>query len=195
MKIVGFHLMPYRHLPSDFEHRYRSVCVDIPPGLFDPERGAAAYHEYLTTVGFWLDDAPIPDFFVMTPPESREVLFHDARSPLALMMLPDTPPPPEVLLEVIGAYASSAKLLWPLPSDPALLKRLHRLTMPTLVLWGASDRLVPPAHARAWERALADVRVVILPESGHLPMYEQPEAWVREVLEFGGKITAAMASA
>jgi pimeloyl-ACP methyl ester carboxylesterase len=136
--------------------------------------------------GFWLDEAPIPDFFVMTPAESRDVLFHDPASPLAMMMLPDSPPPPEVLLEVLGAFASSAKLLWPLPSDPALLKRLHRLTMPALVLWGESDRLIPPAHARAWERALPDARVVMLPGTGHLPQYEQPEAWVQAVLEFAG---------
>lgn len=143
--------------------------------------------------GFWLDEAPIPDFFVMTAPETRQVLFHDPNGPLALMFMPDEPPSPEALLEVMSAYASSAKLLWPLPTDPSLLKRLHRLTMPTLVLWGASDRLIPPAHAEAWRRALADARVVTLPASGHLPMYEQPEAFVREIAQFLGAGAAVAA--
>jgi pimeloyl-ACP methyl ester carboxylesterase len=110
-------------------------------------------------------------------------------------MLPDEPPAPEVLLEVMGAFASSAKLLWPLPSDPALLKRLHRLAMPTLVLWGMSDRLVPPAHARAWERALPGSQVVMLRDAGHLPMYEQPEAWVRAVIRFIGESALATSPA
>src|SRR5436309_583288 len=47
MKICFFHLMPYRFLPDDFENRYRSVWVDVPPSLYDPVRGHAVYHEYL----------------------------------------------------------------------------------------------------------------------------------------------------
>jgi hypothetical protein len=37
MKIGWFHLMPYRFLPEDFEQRYRSVWVDPPHHLYDPE--------------------------------------------------------------------------------------------------------------------------------------------------------------
>ena len=47
MKISWFHLMPYRWLPNDFRERYRSVWVDLPNGLYDPERGHALYNEYL----------------------------------------------------------------------------------------------------------------------------------------------------
>jgi alkanesulfonate monooxygenase SsuD/methylene tetrahydromethanopterin reductase-like flavin-dependent oxidoreductase (luciferase family) len=47
MKICVFHLMPYRFLPEDFETRYRSVWVDVPSHLYDPEKGHALYHEFL----------------------------------------------------------------------------------------------------------------------------------------------------
>ena len=47
MKICVFHLMPYRFLPEDFEARYRSVWVDVPGHLYDPEKGHALYHEFL----------------------------------------------------------------------------------------------------------------------------------------------------
>ncbi len=47
MKICAFHLMPYRFLPEDFETRYRSVWVDVPSHLYDPEKGHALYHEFL----------------------------------------------------------------------------------------------------------------------------------------------------
>jgi alkanesulfonate monooxygenase SsuD/methylene tetrahydromethanopterin reductase-like flavin-dependent oxidoreductase (luciferase family) len=47
MKFSWFHLMPYRWLPDDFRARYRSVWVDLPNGLYDPERGHGLYNEYL----------------------------------------------------------------------------------------------------------------------------------------------------
>ena len=47
MKSHFFHLMPYRFLPEDFEARYRSVWVDVPHSLFDPDKTSGLYHEYL----------------------------------------------------------------------------------------------------------------------------------------------------
>src|SRR5207245_6801532 len=47
MKFHSFHLMPYPDLPDDFAEKYRSVWVDVPSHLFDPERGHEAYNEYL----------------------------------------------------------------------------------------------------------------------------------------------------
>ena len=52
MKICFFHLMPYRFLPDDFEQRYRSVWVDPPHSLFDPEKCAGLYHEFLDELEF-----------------------------------------------------------------------------------------------------------------------------------------------
>ena len=43
MKLCFFHLMPYQHLPQDFEKQYHSVWVDPPNSLFDPEKGALFY--------------------------------------------------------------------------------------------------------------------------------------------------------
>ena len=47
MKFHFFHLMPYPNLPADFRDKYRSVWVDVPSALFDPEAGNRAYNEYL----------------------------------------------------------------------------------------------------------------------------------------------------
>ena len=52
MKICVFHLMPYRFLPEDFETRYRSVWVDVPSHLYDPEKGHALYNEFLDELEF-----------------------------------------------------------------------------------------------------------------------------------------------
>jgi alkanesulfonate monooxygenase SsuD/methylene tetrahydromethanopterin reductase-like flavin-dependent oxidoreductase (luciferase family) len=47
MKFTWFHLMPYRWLPADFRERYHSVWVDLPNGIYDPEKGHDLYNEYL----------------------------------------------------------------------------------------------------------------------------------------------------
>lgn len=47
MKFTWFHLMSWPYLPEDFRSKYRSVWVDIPNRLFDPEKGNALYHMYL----------------------------------------------------------------------------------------------------------------------------------------------------
>ncbi len=47
MKFEMFHLMPYRELPEDFKEKYRSVWVDVPSHLFDPERAHQMYNETL----------------------------------------------------------------------------------------------------------------------------------------------------
>ena len=52
MKVSWFHLMPYRHLPADFQDNYRSVWVDIPSHLFDPEKAHHLYNEYLDELEF-----------------------------------------------------------------------------------------------------------------------------------------------
>ncbi|MGH8064352.1 MAG: LLM class flavin-dependent oxidoreductase [Candidatus Entotheonellia bacterium] len=47
MNFNWFHLMPYRFLPDDFSQKYRSVWVDVPSQLFDPEKGHQLYNEFL----------------------------------------------------------------------------------------------------------------------------------------------------
>ena len=52
MKVSWFQLMPYRFLPEDFEEKYRSVWVDVPRHLYDPEIGAQIYNDTLDELEF-----------------------------------------------------------------------------------------------------------------------------------------------
>jgi alkanesulfonate monooxygenase SsuD/methylene tetrahydromethanopterin reductase-like flavin-dependent oxidoreductase (luciferase family) len=47
MRFNLFHLMPWPHLPADFDERYSSASVTLPNSVFDPERGADLYNDYL----------------------------------------------------------------------------------------------------------------------------------------------------
>ncbi len=53
---------------------------------------------------------------------------------------------------------------------------IKRVNQPTLILWGAKDRLIPPAHAQRFARDLPGSRVVMFDELGHVPQEEDPVA-------------------
>lgn len=61
---------------------------------------------------------------------------------------------------------------------------IARITAPTLILWGAKDRLVPPEHAASFHRDLQDSKLVLFDDLGHVPHEEDPERTVTEVRRF-----------
>jgi pimeloyl-ACP methyl ester carboxylesterase len=62
-----------------------------------------------------------------------------------------------------------------------LLDRLHHLTMPTLVMWGDWDLVLPAHKARAAVERLPHGRLAMFDACGHLPHVEQPERFVAEL--------------
>ena len=66
---------------------------------------------------------------------------------------------------------ATGKFTWPIP-DKGLKKRIHRVTAPTLLVWGKEDRLVPPVYADEFARRLADARVQTV--DGRLGMASPP---------------------
>ncbi|MGP0089148.1 MAG: alpha/beta fold hydrolase [Xanthobacteraceae bacterium] len=62
--------------------------------------------------------------------------------------------------------------------------RIAELKLPTLILWGGRDRLLPPADAQRFHRDIAGSRLVILPDLGHVPHEEDPARTVAAVIEF-----------
>lgn len=132
--------------------------------------------------GLWLEDTPIPDFFTFKPPQLLEAALHDPTGPLGQMLLKQFESP-EMQMEMYRCLASAGKFLWPIP-DKGLKKRIHRIQLPTLLLWGASDKLIPPVYGEAFLQAIPGARLVTLPHSGHLPMLEEPDAFVQAVTGF-----------
>ena len=65
-----------------------------------------------------------------------------------------------------------------------LKRRIHRIQSPTLIVWGESDRLVPPSYAEDFRAGIKNSRVVILKEAAHMPMFEKRDEFVSLVTEF-----------
>jgi pimeloyl-ACP methyl ester carboxylesterase len=86
------------------------------------------------------------------------------------------PPTPEFLAERYRESTSWARVAWNRPYDIKLARWLHRLTMPTLLLWGDADRLIPVEQAAVWAEHIPNAEVKILPGVGHLMFDESREA-------------------
>jgi pimeloyl-ACP methyl ester carboxylesterase len=68
--------------------------------------------------------------------------------------------------------------------NPHLRRWLSRIAVPTLVLWGASDRVVTPDYGRAYAASIPGARFEVIERAGHHPEIEQPAAFAERVLAF-----------
>jgi pimeloyl-ACP methyl ester carboxylesterase len=68
--------------------------------------------------------------------------------------------------------------------NPQLKHWLHRVSAPTLVLWGESDRIVTPDYGRHYAGLIPGAIFETIPEAGHHPELEQPAAFVASVERF-----------
>ncbi len=66
----------------------------------------------------------------------------------------------------------------------ALAERIAELRLPTLIIWGGRDRLIPPENARRFRRDLANSRLVVFDDLGHVPHEEDPGRTVAAVSQF-----------
>jgi pimeloyl-ACP methyl ester carboxylesterase len=143
----------------------------------------------VAAAGLWMDDHPIPDIFAQLPFQLAELLFDDPQKGQALLTggadLSDMEALKEFYLVSQRRLAMAGKILFPIPNR-RLSKRLYRLTAPTLILWGAADRLIAPAYAARWQALLPAARVEMIEGAAHMLPYERPEAFVRAVAGFLG---------
>lgn len=82
-------------------------------------------------------------------------------------------------------------------SDP-VEERLSEIACPTLLVWGRNDRVIPVRDAKAFGRAIPDLRTVILPDTGHVAMLERParfHALLEEFLAEGASVAPSAADA
>ena len=72
---------------------------------------------------------------------------------------------------------------WPIP-DRGLKKRIHRIAAPSLIIWGMADGIVAPDYAQDFAQRIANARVQLIGDAGHLPHLEQPDRVAQLVAAF-----------
>ena len=115
---------------------------------------------------------PAADYFSMTLDQVFDVSFaHPDRfriDPAALTSEQQaTAAGNRAALEVYGGRSMT---------DPGLAARLAQLTVPTLVVWGEADRMFRPAYGQEYAAAIPGATFRLVPDAGHLPQLEAPEA-------------------
>ncbi len=91
---------------------------------------------------------------------------------------------PDDELEVIARNRESfARFCWnPYMHNPKLKGRLHRIGIPTLVVWGAADGVITTDYGRAFAGEIPGARFEVVEDGGHFPHLEQPKAFT-EILD------------
>jgi pimeloyl-ACP methyl ester carboxylesterase len=154
--LVGFSLGGFlaAQFASQQRQRVKTLTLVAPPGMRSAEYPVL---DVLATPGDQIVASLASNFEVLKP------------------WLPAGPDP-----EFMGARyreaTTLARLLWEKPWDPKFLRYLHRINVPTLIVWGDEDKLVPPQHAELWKKFLPNARIEIFKGAGHLVLDEKPEA-------------------
>lgn len=129
--------------------------------------------------GLWVKEHPITDLFRLKPEELVPAL---AENPAALGPLPD-PHDVNVVVESYRELTTLARLCWQRFYDPKLSRYLSRIDVPTLLVWGNHDRVVPETQAAEWSKLIKGSTVKRFAPSGHEVLHERPEA-ARAISEF-----------
>lgn len=136
----------------------------------------------IDAAGLYLPGYEVPDLFVLSYPEVVRLMYHDPAVAERVLAVPDTP---ERAAERLRGSVTLARVGWnPYLYCPKLMQRLHRIQTPTLLLWGAEDRVFPVAMAEAWQAALPNATLELVSACGHSPPIEQPERSAAAVAVF-----------
>jgi len=137
-------------------------------------------------VGIQVDGQDIADVFPLTPDELSALSYHN---PAAFRIDPATLSPDQVAARAANFQALGVYGQEPCMRDPKLRRRLGRVRIPALVVWGESDGVVDADYGRAYAQSLPNARFKLIPEAGHVPQIEQPERLLTLVWEFADSIT------
>ncbi len=126
------------------------------------------------------DTRDIPDIFATSPAEVESLLWHDASLRPSARNLTDA----QWQTAAANRQALAMYVWEPYMHNPKLPHRLHRIQVPTLLLWGQEDKLLVPDYGRAYQKLIAGSRFQLIENAGHCPQIEQPEMSARHVIDF-----------
>lgn len=126
----------------------------------------------MNACGIRVEGHAVTDVSKLAPPQLADLAYHE----------PDKfrIDPTKLSADDLAAFASNGAMMnrlcnTPYMHDPKLARRLRRATLPALVIWGESDRIVDVGYGRAFAKAFANGRFELVEKAGHMPHLEQPE--------------------
>ena len=133
----------------------------------------------LSPLGLWRDDAPIPLMEMVSglPSDVPKYLYAhpDSEAARAAQAMPADPAQQaKAIAQATWNVGCTTKFAWPI-ADHGLGRRLHRVSVPALIVWGREDALVPVGYAKEFGSRIAGSRVEVLDDCGHVVQADQPE--------------------
>jgi pimeloyl-ACP methyl ester carboxylesterase len=154
--LVGLSLGGYlaAKFASEHGHRVKKLALIAPAGIADPK------HPMLDVIAMPGDQMPgllVSNFDVLKKrlPEKIDLDFVGERYREA---------------------STTARLLWEHPTDPKFMRHLHRITMPTMIVWGDEDKIIPVQQIETWRKFIPNADIKVFKGAGHLVHIEKPEA-------------------
>jgi pimeloyl-ACP methyl ester carboxylesterase len=146
-------------------------------------------------MGLWIDETPVADIHTVGPAKTPSLLFVDPSGDAARQVM--QPPSPEqfgeFMLRTQLAHASAIHFYWPIP-DRDLVRRLYRIQSPTLLVWGAQDKVVPPVYSEKFAGGISGAATIKLIEgAAHFPHLEQTHVVVDAIGAFAGAMASVTA--
>ena len=155
MNLAGLSMGGYlaAKFASEHSHRIKKLVLIAPYGLDVPEHRTA-------------DIIAIPGEQIITMLVSNFEAFKK--------MIPENPSP-DFIADRYREATSFARLFWEHPTDPKFPRYLHRIKMPTLIVWGDEDKIIPVQQAQEWRKLIPNSEVMIVKGAGHIVHVDKPE--------------------
>jgi pimeloyl-ACP methyl ester carboxylesterase len=125
------------------------------------------------------------DLFIIPWREVVERSFYDAQHSAEYQRIYGAAPIQEFGgLREAGRSMSIRMCYRPYMHDPALLPTLGKIGVPTLIVWGARDQIMPIECGYLYQEAIPGARLRVIEQCGHWPHFEQPQALAEIIREF-----------
>jgi pimeloyl-ACP methyl ester carboxylesterase len=139
---------------TEHGHRIKKLVLIGPQGIIDPQH-------------------PVVD--LMAVPGDQVLGFLVSNMEVLLKRLPENPGL-DFMGERYREATTFARLFWEHPGDPKFMRYLHRIKVPTMIVWGEEDKLIPVEHTETWKKFIPSAEIKIYKGAGHLVHLEKPEA-------------------
>lgn len=134
------------------------------------------------SAGIRIKGMPAADIFMMDPEELTRALLVDENIIESWLSMERTEEQEDI---EIRNKVSTARMGWqPRLFNPSLRKWMHRIDLPTHVIWGDSDQIIPPAYAEEFKGLIAGASVTMIDNCGHLPQVEAVGPFTDAVIGF-----------
>ena len=159
-------------------------------GYLAAEMAATCRHSFsklmlVDTAGIKPKDGEITDIFIISPAQILELLFHDPNQAPEYDQLFGQELTPEQQETAERNREMAVRLIWkPYAHDPRLPGLLARVNIPTRIVWGRQDQIIPLECGQMFQKAIPNSELTVIDNCGHVPQIEKPDEFVKLALDF-----------